>query len=148
MAMVFAREMGDELAGLVNELDKVVAANEEKKMASLVNILGDDAEKAEEEAAKFAEKNKVIKSAVVVPSDSKDGPGRYGIAADAAVTVMLYRGKKVEAVHVFAKGELSSDGIAAVVSDTKKILTDEEPKKRKEKKNKEKNKKDRAKAAK
>jgi hypothetical protein len=34
------------------------------------------------------------------------------------------RGKRVKAVHAFAEGELSSDRIAAVVSDTKKVLSD------------------------
>ena len=54
--------------------------------------------------------------------DGEAGPGSYKIAEDADVTVLMWKGRRVQANHAFRKGELDSEKIKTVVADTSKIL--------------------------
>ncbi|NBS33709.1 MAG: hypothetical protein EBS83_13140, partial [Planctomycetia bacterium] len=66
-------------------------------------------------AAKFVKDNGIERVAFVVPEDAENGPGNLNIAPDADLTVVCYKGGKVEASHAFKKGELNDDTIGAVV---------------------------------
>ncbi len=123
--MIFTRKIDDGLAGLVKKLDKVVADNEEKKMAAFVNFLGDDPDALAKAAVEFGQKNELANTVLAVPVDNADGPGRYGIASETSLAVFLYRGKKVQARHLFADGALKEADVATIVADTDKILSEE-----------------------
>jgi hypothetical protein len=120
--MVFARKTDDALASLVKQLDKVVAANQDKKMASVLNLLGEDADKLKTSAAAFAKKNEIANIALVVPRDNENGPKSYKLNPKAEITVLIYRGLKVKANHALAAGELNEKTIKAIIADTGKIL--------------------------
>jgi hypothetical protein len=120
--MIFARKNDAALASLVKEIDKVVAANKDKKMASFVNFLGTDADELKAAAKKFAEENKIENVALVVPLDHEKGPQEVKLHDDASVTVMLYSGLKVKANHALKDGGLSKAAIGKIVDDTSKIL--------------------------
>ena len=120
--MVFARKTDDALASLVKQINKVVAANQDKKMASFVNVLGEDADKAKENAAAFAKKHEITNVALVVPLDSENGPKSYKINPKAEVTVLIYKGFKVKANYALAAGDLNEKTIKAIIADTGKIL--------------------------
>jgi hypothetical protein len=120
--MIFARESDDDLASLVKKFEEVVADNEDKKFAVLVNFIGGEIEALKSAAADFASTHKITNAAVVVPNDQPNGPKAYGIPTDARTSVFLYKGKKVEASHVLPAGELNADRITAIVADTGKIL--------------------------
>ena len=68
----------------------------------------------------MAEKEKIDKLTLTV--DTPAGPKSYNIAKNADVTVVLYVGKKIKAVHTFKKGELGQKGVEAVLADLPKIL--------------------------
>ena len=119
----------DALASLVKQIDKVVAANQDKKMASFVNILGEDADKAQKDAITFAKKHEITNVALVVPRDPKNdpksysnGPKDYKINPKAEVTVLIYKGLKVKVNYALAAGELNEKTIKAIIADTGKIL--------------------------
>jgi hypothetical protein len=119
--MIFARETSDALTSLVKKIDSATAANESKRMGSFVVFLSDDealAEKLKSLAVKEGIKHTVL------AMDSPAGPAGYDVAKEAAVTVVLYNNRKVEANHAFRKGALNDKGIAAVLADLLKILTD------------------------
>src|SRR5260370_235268 len=59
MVMVFARTPDAALAGLVTQLDKIVADNKEKKMGSFVSPLGEKTGKIKSPAKSLVEKNKI-----------------------------------------------------------------------------------------
>ncbi len=124
--MIFTRKIDDGLASLVKKLDTLVADNEEKGMAALVNFVGEDAEALQKAAAEFAQRHKISNAALVVPRENVDGPKLYGISAQTSLAVILYSGKKVKVLHTLADGQLDKDRIAAIVADTGKILTEEE----------------------
>ena len=139
--MIFTRKVDDGLASLVKRLDEVVAKNEEKKMAALVAFIGEDPEGLQEAAADFGKKHEISHAALVVPKDRTNGPENYGIAEETSLAVVLYSGKKVQALHTLAKGKLDKKRIAAIVADTDKILVEEKEPKKDEKPDKEEKKK-------
>lgn len=118
--MVFAKDQDDNLASLVKQLDKLVADNEEKQLKAFVNFIGEDQEALEEQATKFAEPFKVVP--IVVPVEYELGPKDFNVSPDAGVTVMIYKGAKVEANHALAPGKLDEKAIEAIVKDTEKVL--------------------------
>ena len=103
----------------------MVAANEDKKMAVVVNFLGEDAEALMEGAAEFGRKHKVQGAALVVPKENVEGPKNYRLATETAVTVLICRGKKVKAQHVLAEAPIDEQCIAAIIADTDKMLAEE-----------------------
>ena len=122
VVMVFARTPDANLAKLTKELDKVVAKNADQKMASFVNLLGQNADELKKKAHDFVAQNKLQNIAFVVPGDLPNGPTEYKINEKADVTVLIYRNGKVAANHAFSTGKLSGEAIENVVADTSKIL--------------------------
>jgi hypothetical protein len=120
--MIFSRSADESLAKLVKELDAACAKNSEQKLSSFVNLLGSDATAVKATAKDFAAKAKPQNVAVVVPTDSANGPAGFNISPEAEVTVMIYRDGKVAANHALPKGKLDAKAISAIVADTGKIL--------------------------
>lgn len=120
--MIYARKLDDNLASLVKKFEKVAADNEDKKFAVLVAVIGGDVEELKTSAAEFASNHNISNAIVVVPSEQPNGPKKYGISADAALCVFLYKGKKVEAAYVLAEDAVEKERIAAIVGDADKIL--------------------------
>jgi hypothetical protein len=121
--MVFARSTGDNLARLVKKIDVLVANNTDKKLASFVNILGDDADTTATAAKKFAEDHQFENVAICVAEDLPNGPPGFKIAPEADVTVIGYVNSQVEDNQAFGPGETNRQQIEAVAAGTKKILT-------------------------
>ena len=109
VVMVFARSADEKLAKLLKKIEEEVE-------------IGTDAESLKKATAEFATKHGIKRIAFVVPDDTKDGPPDLKIAPDAEVTVICYKGGKVEANHAFAKGGLSDEKIDAVVSASCKLV--------------------------
>lgn len=126
MVAIFTRSITDDLTSLVKQIDEQVAKNADKKMASFVILLSNDADADEAKLTKLAEKAgiKVGKEANVPLTifDGIAGPDKYKIAEDAEVTVMLWKGQKAVVNHAFAKGKLDKDGVKKVVASTSEIL--------------------------
>lgn len=121
MVNVFARELTDDLASLVKQLDAVVGKNEEKKMAGFVVLLSEDPDADEAKVQAFAEKHG-IKNLPLTIFDGVAGPPDYKLAKEADVTVHLWLKLEVKANHAFAKGGLTASAVKQVVADTTKIL--------------------------
>src|SRR5262245_27024827 len=98
--MVFAKETGDALASLAKEIDKLVGENQDSKMASFVNVIGEDQDKLEATAKKLGEPLKNV--AVVVPAEYELGTKDFGVSSEAGVTVMIYNKLKVLGNHAVA----------------------------------------------
>lgn len=111
---------------LVNRLDKVVAAHQDEKLAAVVNILGAPTDRAKKKLYNFGEKQDLQKVPLAI---TKDGD-LFKINDDAAVSVMIYRGRKVKVNYALPEGGLDLRTIAKIVKSTKKMLNEpaEEPK--------------------
>ncbi len=119
--MVFARKADDALASLVKEIEKAIEANQDKKLAAFVNLIGEDREELEKAAKQFIKKYKITRVPIVVPVEYENGPQNFNISPEAEVTVMLYRRARVKANHAFGPGELAGK-VNQVLADLPKIL--------------------------
>lgn len=114
------------MAGLVKELDALVAAEEERKLAAVVNFIGEANDEAKEKIKRFGDKHSLKKVSLAATTEAD----KFKISDDAEVTVMLYRGKKVKFNYALSKGGLDEKAIATIVEGANKMLAEppEEPK--------------------
>ncbi len=118
---IFAREITDNLASLVKQVDDQVGSNQNQQMAAFFVLLAEDEDAAAGKLEELAKKHG-IKHVPLTVFDGTAGPPDYKIAKDADVTVLLWRKQTVAANHAFGKGGLDKKGIDAVVADAPKIL--------------------------
>lgn len=121
MVAIFTRSISDDLTSLVKQIDEQVAKNEDKKMASFVILLSNDADGDEAKLKALAEKAG-IKHVPLTIFDGVAGPPNYKIAEEAEVTVLHWKERKTLVNHAFAKGKLDKDGVKKVVESTAEIL--------------------------
>ena len=119
MVNVFAREVTDELASLVKQLDTVVENN--KGAGGFVVLLSQDPD-ADEAKLKALAKEQGIKNLPLTIYDGATGPPNYKISKDADVTVHAWVRTKVTANKAFAKDGLNKETIAATVNAIDKAL--------------------------
>jgi hypothetical protein len=124
VAMIFAREVSDNLTSLVKKIDKI---NSEKgnKMGSFVVFLSD--KEGLDTQLKELAKNEDLKH-TVLSIDNPQGPKGYDIPKDADITVVLYNKRTVQSNHAFRQGELNAESVERVLADVPMIFT--EPKKK------------------
>ena len=118
---IFAREITDDLASLVKQVDEQVGKNDGKQMRAFVVLLAEDADAAAPKLEALAKKQG-IKNVPLTIFDGASGPPSYKIAKDAEVTVLLWKGQRVKANHAFGKGALDKKGTEAIIADAPKIL--------------------------
>jgi len=121
VAMLFAREVNEPLLKLLAKLDEATAKNRDKEMGSFVVFLSDK-EGLKEQLSEAAKKQGL--KHLVVGIDTPAGPEGFKVAADAELTVVLYREHDVKANHAFRKGELTAAASEKVLADLPKILTE------------------------
>lgn len=120
VAMLFAREVNEPLLKLLSQLDDATAKNRKVEMGSFVVFLSDKEglrQQLTDEAKKRGFKH------LVLSIDSPAGPEGFNVAADADLTVVLYREHGVKANHAFRKGELTAAASEKILADLPKILT-------------------------
>jgi hypothetical protein len=122
VAMIFARDVSDNLCALIKKIDECTEKNKERKMGSFVVFLN-DSEDLPKQLKAMAEKEGIKN--IVLSIDNPAGPAAYKVSKDADVTVVLYTDHTVKANHAFAKGELKEDNIAQIVNDVSKIVPKE-----------------------
>lgn len=120
MVMVFARDTGGKLNSLVKEIDSAVQGNEEAELKSFVTLMGEDASKLKNTAAKFAKKTGAKNIPVVVAKDNVTGPSNYKISDKAAVTIVVANNSQVVASHSFDNAK--DVDVNAVMNEVKKIV--------------------------
>src|SRR5688572_19276242 len=117
VAMIFAREVSDNLTSLVKKLEKATADSKGKK-GSFVVFCSDE-EKLEDQLKELAKKEK-LSNCVLTIDTKKSGP-YDNFAAEADVTVMLYAGRKVKTNHTFKKGELKDKDVEKIVKEFEEL---------------------------
>jgi hypothetical protein len=118
MVMVFARELTPGVAALIKKLDAATDAKSEAGLASCVIVLTDA--NVGPSLAKWAGGEKITHT--VLATYAKDGPAKYNLSGDAAVTVLLYTKQTVKVNHSFRAGELTEAKADTVLADIAKIL--------------------------
>lgn len=116
VAMIFAREATPEVKALLQKIDSCCTKNDE--MNSCVVFCSDDSHM--EKQLKSMAKDAGLKK-LVVSMDKANGPEAYNVSNDAAVTVLLYRDRKVKANYAFKKGELNDSAVEKVAAEAGKL---------------------------
>ena len=109
------------MASLVKELEKVVVANAEKKLAAVVNFTGEPTDDFQAKIAEFAKQNEIEQVALTATKDA----AKFQVNDAAEVTVMHYRKKQVKYNFASDKAGLNQQAIQAIVEGVKQILVEE-----------------------
>jgi len=118
---IFTREMNDELATLVKNVDQVVGKNQSEKMAAFVVLLSDDPSAHEAKLKAFAKEHGISNTPLTV-FDDKNGTPSYKISKNADFTVMMWVEGELKVNETFQTGQLSQQKVTQVVKKTDTIL--------------------------
>ena len=119
--MIFSKKSDAALASLVKQLDKVIDQHKDEKLKAFVNLLGDDRDKLEAQAAKLVKDQKIKNIPVVVPVENEEGPANYGLNPEAGLTVLFYRSREVKSNRTYAD-DFSKDQVPKLLEDISKIV--------------------------
>ena len=114
---IFSRQMDDQVASLVKQVDGVVGANQDKNMAAFVVLLSDKPEEAAGSLKKAADTTG-IKHTPLTTFDGQTGPGEYKIAKDADVTVMMWVKGELKVNETYKQGKLDQETVTKLVKET------------------------------
>lgn len=106
------------MASLAKQIDNLVADNQEKKLAAVINFMGEPTEDYQQQIVEFGTKHDLKHVALVATV----GADRFKIHDQAEVTVMHYKGKTVKANHAVAVGGLNDQAIKGIIEGAKAIL--------------------------
>jgi hypothetical protein len=120
--MIFSKKSDAALASLVKQLDEVIEQHKDDKLKAFVNLLGDDRDKLETQAAKLVRDHKIKNIPVVVPVESENGPANYGLNPDAGLTVLFYRGLEVKSSRAFGEKDFTKGQVSKLLEDVSKIV--------------------------
>lgn len=118
---IFTRSVDANVVSLVKNIDEQVAKNKDKKMASFLVVLTNDADATEKKLAEIAQKEG-IKHVPLTVMEGDAGPDGYGIEKDAETTVMMWVESELKVNSAFAKGKFDAKTVGTVAAETKKIL--------------------------
>ncbi len=122
VVMVFARTADAKLAKLLKKLEEEIEEHQDAKLTGFVNMLGTDAGSLKKDATEFVKVNGIERIAFVVPDEPANGPSDYKLSPEADLTVVCFKGGKVQANHALAKGKLDDAKIEAIVKDACKLV--------------------------
>jgi arsenate reductase-like glutaredoxin family protein len=120
--MIFSKKSDAALASLVKQLDEAIEEHKDDKLKAFVNLLGDDRDKLEAEAAKLVADQKIKNIPVVVPVENESGPANYGLNPEATLTVLFYRGMEVKSNRALGEKEFTKGQVSKLLEDVSKIV--------------------------
>lgn len=118
--VVFARKPSDAVGKLLNRCDDFLLAQPKDSVRSWMTVLGEKTVSLDD-LAKWS-KNAGLKAVPVGVFDDPLGPPTYKLHADAEVTVLLWKDRKVVANFAFRAGELNDEAIKKVAEMFPKLV--------------------------
>jgi hypothetical protein len=113
-----AKTPNDALASLAKQIDKLVADNQEKKLAAVINFTGAPTDDYKAKIAEFGTKHNLKNVALTITADAE----RFKINDQAELTMMYYKGKTVKSNHAVVVGGLNAAAVKSIVEGAKTIL--------------------------
>jgi hypothetical protein len=114
VVMLLLRRVGPEIEPLLRDIDRLVDANRAAGLRSFAVVLCDEPGRAAPEVQTFAFDHK-IDTPLSVATDAVAAPNCQNVHPDAAVTVVLYRQRRVESTFAFRDDELNERAYRDVV---------------------------------
>ncbi len=110
------------MASLVKSIDNLVAQYAGNNLASVVAFVGSDADALRRNVATFENTYGFKNVVLAIPKDHEAGHRRLELDPNAAVTVMIYRNKKIVVNSAATSDGLTSEYVQKVASDTSNVL--------------------------
>lgn len=120
--MVYARHADENLAGLVSKIDALVAEHQDEQLASLIVFVGPEAEPLKKMVKQFGEKHGFKNVVLAVPQDHEFGHRGLKLNPEAEITVMIYKGKQIQANLAAPVGGVDDVFTAQIVDAAVKVL--------------------------
>ncbi|MDR3635455.1 MAG: hypothetical protein P4L84_16740 [Isosphaeraceae bacterium] len=108
------------MASLVKQIDEKIGEN--GKLKSFVVITPKKGEKPADDLKTLAQEAGIQHVPLTV-GESPDGPPDYEVAKDADVTILMWKGGKVQVNRAY-KGALTADNVRSILNDIPKLLGD------------------------
>jgi hypothetical protein len=118
---VFARQLDENVASLIQQIDGTVAKNSDKKMSAFLVMMSDSPDDHKSSLERLANAKKITDTPLTIFKSSK-GPEGYNVSEDSAVSVMMWTAEGVKVNHSFAAGKLTAEDVTKMVAETEKIL--------------------------
>lgn len=118
---IFVRDVNEQVASLVKQVDAKVTENKEAGMAAFVVLMTEnpeaDAQKLKDLAAKQS-----IQNTPLTTFDGKAGPPEYKVGQASEVTVMMWNKGELKVNEAYKASDLTGDKVPGVIGKTSAIL--------------------------
>ncbi len=106
------------MASLAKQLDKLVADNNDKKFAAVINFLGQPTDEHHAKVADFATKNGLTHVSLTIAPEAS----RMKLSDQAEVTAIYYKRKIVKTSRSAAVGGLDDQAVKNIIAGAHEIL--------------------------
>jgi hypothetical protein len=118
---VIARKTSEPLASLAKQIDQAIADN--PKLKGFVVLINEDEAAGATTLKELAEAQKIENVPLTLFNEAA-GPNAYQISKEAEVTVMMWRGSRVQVNRAFGFGKFTADDAKAVAAAIPDFLKD------------------------
>ena len=122
VVMILLRRIDAELKPLLKKIDRLVDRNRAAGLRSFGVLISDQSTKATSAVQTFAFNNK-ISIPLAVAGKNAAATGNQNLSPDAAITVVLYRKRKVVQTWSYRAGELKPADVNGIVMRIKRFAT-------------------------
>jgi hypothetical protein len=114
VVVVFTRRLSPQLATLVGQLDRTVAAHKKENLQAFVVLLTDNFDSAEPQLVQLKKQNK-IEWVPLTLFDGEEGPADYNIAEEVETTVIMWNRNTVRFNLTITTGQLDKNNMATII---------------------------------
>jgi len=118
--VIFAREVNDSVTSLVQQIDRKVSENADKKLSAFMVVVGDDTEQIKPTLQRVQVAQHIENTPLTVFSQ-KEGPAGYDLDPKTQIQVMMWNDDGLK-VNKPLGAHLSKEEISEIVSQTSEIL--------------------------
>ncbi|MBA2113032.1 hypothetical protein [Bremerella alba] len=118
--VIFAREVNDSVTSLVQQMDRKVAENADKKLSAFMVVVGEDTDQIKPTLQRVQVSQNIVNTPLTVFNE-KEGPAGYGLSPQARIQVMMWNDDGLKVNKPLA-AHLSKEEISEIVSQANEIL--------------------------
>ncbi|MBW3539554.1 MAG: hypothetical protein KY476_04730 [Planctomycetes bacterium] len=123
VVMILLRQVGPELKSLFRNVDRLVERNRASGLKSFGVLLSDEGFPATGRVQTFAFENRIA-TPLCVAGEAVASPTCQNVHSDAAVTIVLYRDRRVIATHSLRPDELAVARYRPVIESVKRLAAE------------------------
>lgn len=118
--VIFAREVNDSVTSLVQQIDRKVTENADKKLSAFMVVVGENTDEVKPTLQRVQVAQHIENTPLTIFNE-KEGPAGYGLSPKAQIQVMMWNDDGLK-VNKPLGPHLSKEEISEIVSQTNEIL--------------------------